>query len=112
MKSSSLTENITYKADKPNVEMLLDTDFTKEIRITFKKGQLMKEHIAPQAIVVEVFDGAIEFRVKGEKHSLKRGDILTLKAKVPHDLLALEDSIVRLTLSKGDAIERVEKVVS
>lgn len=111
MKSNSLTENLVYNEDKPHIERLLDTAFSKEIRIVFKAGQIMKEHTAPAPIVVEIFDGAIDFGVEGKVHSLKKGDILTLDAKVPHDLKATADSIVRLTLSKGDKLERVFKVV-
>ena len=43
--------------------------------------------------------------------SLKSGDLISLEANVPHDLLAQEDSIVRLTLSKFENIERVKKVI-
>lgn len=111
MKTASLTGNITYNESKPNIERLLETPFSKEIRIVFKAGQIMKEHTAPEAIVVEIFDGAIDFGVEGKMHHLKKGDILTLDAKVPHDLKATANSIVRLTLSKGDKLERVFKVI-
>lgn len=111
MKASSLTNDLKYNESKPHIERLLDTAFSKEIRIVFKAGQIMKEHTAPEAIVVEIFDGAIDFGVEGKIHHLKKGDILTLDAKVPHDLKASADSIVRLSLSKGDGIERVFKVV-
>lgn len=107
--TASLTQNIQPK-DKPNVELLLETDFSKEIRITFQAGQIMKEHKAPLPIVVEVFDGEIDFGVNQEILHLKKGDLITLSANVPHDLKALKDSIVRLTLSKGDKISRVEEV--
>lgn len=110
MNSSSLTSNLSYLENKPKVELLLETEFSKEIRIAFKAGQEMKEHKAPFAIVVEIFEGAIEFGVEGKKHALVKGDILTLSANVPHDLLAEKDSIVRLTLSKGDTANRVQKV--
>ena len=70
----------------------------------------MEEHQAPFPFVVELFDGALDFGVNGETHRLKRGDILSLEAKVPHDLQAIEDSIVRLSLSKGDQMSRVKKV--
>jgi len=112
MKTASLTKDISYKVEKPNIEALLETPFSKEIRIVFKAGQIMKEHTAPGAIVVEIFEGAIDFGVNGVVHRVVKGDLLTLEAKVPHDLKAVEDSIVRLSLSKIDDINRVYRVVA
>lgn len=111
MKTASLVDNIIYKDDKPVIQLQLETSFSKEIRIIFKAGQIMKEHAAPGAIVVELFEGAIDFGVDGKIHNLKKGDLLTLDPKVPHDLKATADSIVRLTLSKMDTVERVFSVV-
>jgi len=111
MKTASLTSDLSYKEDKPNIQALLETPFSKEIRILLKAGQTMKEHSAPGPIVVELFEGVIDFGVNKTVHRIKKGDLLTLEAKVPHDLKAIEDSIVRLTLSKIDAIDRVFSVV-
>jgi len=111
MKTVSLTENIVHKEDKPAIQILLKTSFSKEIRIAFKAGQIMKEHMAPGPIVVEVFEGVIDFGVNGKILHLKKGDLITLDALVPHDLKAIEDSIARLTLSKSDDVERVFKVI-
>ncbi|MCT4588281.1 MAG: hypothetical protein N4A71_10695 [Carboxylicivirga sp.] len=111
MKTASLNTAIEYKEDKPNVQKLLETPFSKEIRILLKAGQIMKEHAAPGAIVVEIFEGAVDFGVRGVVHHVKKGDLLSLDAKIPHDLNATEDSIVRLTLSKTDDIKRVFSVV-
>ncbi len=107
---ASLVDSLEYKGDKPTIKLLLDTEFTKEIRIVFKKDHIMKEHTAPLPIVVEIFEGSIDFGVEGEVLKLKKGDLITLGAKIPHDLKATEDSIVRLTLSKNDQLNRVEKV--
>lgn len=110
MKTASLIENKQYNEEKPKVEMLLETAFSKEIRILFKAGQIMKSHKAPFPIVVEVFEGNIEFGVLDKSLSLKAGNLITLDANIPHDLKATADSTVRLTLSKGDQVERVKSV--
>jgi len=111
MKIESFIENLDFNDNKIVTKVLLESSFSKEIRILLKKGQIMKEHKAPFPIIVHVLDGKIDFGVEGNIHLLKKGDIITLTGNVPHDLTALEDSIVRLTLSKLDKTERVEKVV-
>ncbi|NOR28017.1 MAG: cupin [Lutibacter sp.] len=110
MKKSSLSENITYNETKPSISVLFETETTKEIRIVFKKDQLMKEHKTSFPITVEIFEGAIDFGVKGTTYNLVKGDLVSLEASIPHDLVAKEDSIVRLTLSKLDTVERVIEV--
>jgi quercetin dioxygenase-like cupin family protein len=110
MEQNSFYNDLVFTDDKVKISVVLETSFSKEIRIAFKKGQVMKEHKTAFPIVVHLLEGSIEFGVKGEKHQLKKGDILTLEGNIPHDLLANEESIVRLTLSKLDSPERVEKV--
>jgi quercetin dioxygenase-like cupin family protein len=111
MIASSLLKNLQYQKDKPAISVLLETGSTKEIRIAMRGGHTMKEHQTPFPIVVEIFEGAVDFGVKGKLYPLKKGDIVALEASVPHDLNAKEDSIVRLTLSKSDTVQRVKKVV-
>ena len=111
MKLASLTDNLQYHESRPTIQVLLDTDAGKEIRIAFKEGHVMKEHKTPFPIVVEVFEGAIDFGVNGIVHNLKRGDLIALEGGVPHDLVALETSTVRLSLNKADLAKRVEDVV-
>lgn len=111
MKIASLTQNIQHtEENRPNIKMLLDTETGKEIRIAFKTKQVMKEHQTPFPIVVEIFEGSIEFGVNGKTHLLKKGDLVALEGNVPHDLKALENSIVRLSINKADTVKRVEDV--
>lgn len=113
METASLKENIQYHESRPVIQVLLDTDAGKEIRIVFKKGQVMKEHKAPFPIVVEVFEGCIDFEVSNDiMHTLKEGDLITLKENVVHELIALKDSIVRLSLNKFDTTKRVQRATS
>lgn len=110
MNTASLVENITYLENKPAVTVLLKTDSSKEIRIVMKAGQNMKEHKAPYPIVIELFEGSIDFGVNGEKQILKKGDLIALDANVPHDLTCISDCIIRLSLSIFDSVERVNNV--
>jgi len=112
MKIESFIEHLNFNDDKIVTKVILESSFSKEIRILLKKGQTMKEHKAPFPIIVHVLEGEIDFGVQGDIHPLKKGDIITLTGHVPHDLTALKDSIVRLTLSKLDKPERVEKVIT
>lgn len=111
MKTASLVNNITFHETRPTIQVLLDTDAGKEIRIAFKKGQEMKRHQTPFPIVVEIFEGNIDFGVNDEERlNLKKGDLIALKGSVPHDLIAKEESVVRLSLNKADSAGRVKKV--
>jgi len=111
MKTASLANNIEFNETKPAISVLLETSSTKEIRIVFRNGQKMKEHKTPFPIVVEIFDGTLDFGVNGETHNLVRGDMLTLEGNIPHDLMATSDCTVRLSLNKLDKVERVQAVV-
>ncbi|WP_394972789.1 cupin [uncultured Croceitalea sp.] len=112
MKTAFIYNNLEYKEDKPAVTILLETSFTKEIRITLKKNQIMKEHHAPFPIVVHIIEGKIDFGVDNRILKLEKGGLIALESSVPHDLRAEEDSIIRLTLNKADKASRVEKVIT
>lgn len=108
MNKASILKNVEYNENRPAVSVLMESDFTKEIRIVFREGQHMKEHKAPLPITVEIVDGIIDFGVSGDLCRLEKGDLISLSGNVPHDLTAMSDSIVRLTLSKKDEVKRVE----
>lgn len=110
MKIASLTDTLEYNDNRPAIKVILETETGKEVRMAFKKGQVLKEHQTPFPIVVEVFEGAIDFGVNGEIQALKKGDLISLEGNVPHDLRAKEISTVRLSLNKSDSAKRIENV--
>ena len=110
MKTASFTEGLSFNENKPNITVMLESDFSKEIRIAMKKGQQMKEHKTPYPIVVQILKGNIDFGVEGKIHTLKQDDIVALEGNIPHDLTANEESIIRLSLSKSDSANRVKNV--
>lgn len=101
---------LTWQTDVFNgviVNKMHEMGGVKEIRITLEKGAVMKEHQAPGAIMVQILKGEIEFGVDGKIVTLNELDMITLDANIPHSLVALKDSIVRLSLSKNDDVSRV-----
>lgn len=110
MESANIYKDLTYKETGPAISVLFQTDATKEVRIVFKQGQLMKEHQTPYPITVAMVDGELDFGVGGGVLNLVKGDLLNLDGGVPHDLLAKSDCIVRLTLNKSDTVQRVKDV--
>lgn len=111
MKTAHLINGLEFKEDKPAIQVLFETENTKEIRIALAKGQTMKEHKTKYPIVVEIFEGEIDFTVLGETHNLKRGAILALEGNVVHELTGVKDSTVRLSLAKADTVDRVYRVI-
>ena len=107
-------EKIVWQNDVFNgvtIAKLFDGPNNKEIRINLEKGAQMKEHKAPGAIMVQVLSGKIEFSVGDENVILNALDMITLEPNVLHALAALENSIVRLSLSKNDDVSRVFRVL-
>lgn len=112
MKIASLNSDLNFNDDKVTIQVLMETDSSKEIRILFRKGQIMKEHQTGFPITVEIHRGAILFGAQGQEIKMSSGDLIYLEPNIPHDLKAEEDSIVRLTLSKFDQAERVKQVAN
>lgn len=112
MNLSSYNEDVIFNDNKIATKLILESSFSKEMRILLKRGQVMKEHKTKYPIVVHILQGEIDFGVLGEVKNLNEGAIIALEGNVPHDLTALQDSVVRLTLSKHDEAERVEKVAT
>ncbi len=110
MKTASIYQDLEFNENKPAIKAILETDFTKEIRILMRENQEMKEHQTPFPIVVELLEGEIIFGVEGKNYEVKKGDLLTLSGGVPHNLIAKKESVIRLTLSKLDSSKRVEGV--
>lgn len=111
MEIKSFADNLEFNEDRIVTNVVIETPFSKEIRILLKSGQVMQEHKTPYSITVHLLKGEIDFGVEGIIHTLKEGTIVSLEGNITHDLHAKADSVVRLTLSKLDKFERVEGVI-
>ncbi|MCQ2679753.1 cupin domain-containing protein [Helicobacter pylori] len=98
MKMVHFLEGVCF--EKLHIEALSENSSNKEIRICMPKGSVMDKHKAPGAISVQVLEGKIIFEVENEKIEMPKGALISLEAQVLHLLDALENSVIRLSLSK------------
>ncbi|MGN8407293.1 cupin domain-containing protein [Helicobacter pylori] len=98
MKMVHFLEGVCF--EKLNIEALNENSSNKEIRICMPKGAVMDKHKAPGAISVQVLEGKIIFEAENEKIEMPKGALISLEAQVLHRLDALENSVIRLSLSK------------
>lgn len=112
MQIASFLENLNFDDQKIVTKVIIETPFSKELRILLSKGQTMKEHKTPYPILIQVVQGAIELGISGKSHPMLAGEIMYLEPDLPHDLHGTENAIVRLSLSKHDKIERVKEIAN
>jgi quercetin dioxygenase-like cupin family protein len=111
IKTASFFTDLEFSDKSVVITPMLDSNFGKEIRIAFKEGQVMKEHKTKFPITVMTLRGSIEFGVGEETFVLNEGDVIALEGNVMHELKATAESVVRLSLHKGDTVERVKGVL-
>lgn len=111
MRVKTFNDEIVFNEKHVQSKVIIETSFSKEVRILLKEGQLMKEHKAAYPILIHLLDGTIELGVQGKVMLMNTGDIITLEAGIFHDLVAQTDSSIRLTLSKLDTVDRLKEIV-
>jgi len=97
--------------EKVQTDKMIETPFSKEIRICMAKGNMMKEHTAQGAITIMVLKGLVAVASGNETVKLSDGEMVCFEANVPHSLKAHEQSIIRLSLSKNDSVNRVISLI-
>jgi quercetin dioxygenase-like cupin family protein len=65
-----------------------------------KKNATLCGHEVDGPITLQVISGAVTFGVAGESRTLKAGTLIALDKAIPHDIQAMEDSELLLTIIK------------
>jgi len=70
----------------------------------FKAGASLPEHSAKGTVIIQCLDGAVGIEAEEQHHTIKAGEMLTLKPGVVHDVVAQKDSDLLLIvhLENGD----------
>jgi quercetin dioxygenase-like cupin family protein len=108
MKIESFNEEVHFNEDKINTQVILESSFTKKIRILFQQGSAMKGHQALYRIAQTLLEGKIFFGVNGSEKSLHQEDTLALEGNVLPNLTDKKDRTNRLTSYKYKKVKDFE----
>jgi quercetin dioxygenase-like cupin family protein len=78
------------------------------IVVDMPEGQRFPNHIHLEDLEVKVLRGAIEVSVEGVVHRLDRGSMMTIKSRVPHEVFALERSLLLKVFEPSLPLEEID----
>ncbi len=94
-----------WKDNDRNAITVFKTNGMSIVLIALHEGAEMIKHIAKGVISLQILEGKIRFSAEEQTIELGKGQMLTLHDGIPHSLLAIEETIILLTL----AITQVKK---
>jgi quercetin dioxygenase-like cupin family protein len=81
--------------------VLYSDDRLRVVGFAFDEGQELTEHTAAVPALIQVLSGRIQIGLDDEKTEMTPGSWLRMEAQLAHSLVALEPSVVLLTLLRG-----------
>ena len=69
----------------------------------FAAGGSMREHQTNGTVLIQVLSGRLRVRAGDTEHELVAGGLLAMSPKVPHEVTAVEESRMLLTVSLASA---------
>jgi quercetin dioxygenase-like cupin family protein len=82
-----------------NARTLIKYDDLRVVLMALKAGARIPEHKANGRISVQVLSGHVRLNALGRAFDLLPGSLLALDERAPHDLEALEESAILLTIA-------------
>lgn len=83
--------------------VVVNNKILRQVLFSFDAGQVLTEHAAPRAVIVQMISGALDFTVGGETRRLVGGDVAYLAPGDRHAVEAVEPTYMALTLVDLDA---------
>jgi quercetin dioxygenase-like cupin family protein len=100
-----IKEETPWKERDRNAITVFKTNGLRIVVIALHKGAEMTRHTADGIISLQVLEGRLQFSTDRRSVQLIKGEMLTLHERIPHSVLAVEETIYLLTLATTVAIE-------
>jgi len=98
-KASRARADPSWKTMKHIAVTLVKYPNLRVVLLVMKQGSSLQKHVAKGRITVHTLSGHSRMRVQGEVVDLPAGRLLSLEREIPHDLEALEESTVLLSIA-------------
>ena len=89
-----------------NAKTLVKYDRLRVVLIALQAGATIPGHHTDGQISIQTVSGHIQVRAHGRHFDLRQGGLLALDRNLPHDVVALDDSAVLLTIARPTTGER------
>jgi quercetin dioxygenase-like cupin family protein len=100
-----------FREEGPYVQVLSDIGTARLVLFAFKAGQQLKEHTTSSQILVQVLRGRITFTAAGNSIQLQAGMVLQVEARVPHQVVALTQAVILVTMTPSPAYHSLDREV-
>ena len=93
-----LKKQSQWKKGDRNAITLVKTSKVRVVLMPLRNGVTMREHHVEGPLTLFVLTGAIRFVLGTVKCKLPANTFMTLESTIPHDVVALTDSVLLLTI--------------
>ncbi len=94
----NLLNDYEYQPESITIKTISKNSAGSIVLFILDKEQGLIEHAASSKALAFVLEGEINFTISEQEYKLKKGDIITLPAKVPHSLIAIEKAKMLLAI--------------
>ena len=106
MELARLREEAPWRAHGSNAVTLVKHPDLRIVLMALKPGVRIQEHKAAGRISIQTLSGSLRLHLPDEIVDLPTGHLLTLDCGVPHDIEALDESDLLLTIAWHEAAAR------
>jgi quercetin dioxygenase-like cupin family protein len=93
-----LKQEPTWRTGDRNAITLTKALTLRVVLIALKKGAKLHEHQASGPVTIQAVSGALRLHAAGQTLELRTGDIAVLESAIDHEVDALEEGALLLTL--------------
>jgi quercetin dioxygenase-like cupin family protein len=96
--ANALRQEDAWRVHGHNARTLVKNDDSRVVLIALKAGARMQEHQSDQHATVQVLLGTLKLHLPDKAIELRAGQLLALDRGVSHDVEAIEDSVLLLSM--------------